>query len=99
MYNKPVNKDLGFGYRKSYDDKKTGAKVGYLKISLRPEMLSTLQAGKNGLIDLVIFSNTGPKKSEKSPDVTVKPATVSKGTNNAAQASAPVATSTSEFPF
>lgn len=94
-----AQKDLGFGYKKSYKDKKTGQPVNYLKISLRPEILGDLTAGSNGLIDLVIFSNTGPKKSAKSPDVTVKPATVSAKGANAGTTAPQSSGNASDFPF
>lgn len=102
MYNKapgPVTKDLGFGYKKSYKDKKTGKDVGYLKLAIRPEILSDLEPSSNGLIELVVFSNTGPKKSDKSPDVTVKPANAKKVDNAASNSQAAAGTSTTEFPF
>jgi UDP-N-acetylenolpyruvoylglucosamine reductase len=105
MYGKKGNtatttqaKDLGFGYRKSYKDKKTGADVSYLKIALRPEQLADVQASANGLIELVVFSNSGPKKSEKSPDVTVKPAAAKKGDSNASSIGR-TGTTNSNFPF
>ncbi len=102
MYNKAkgaVAKDLGFGYKKSYKDKKTGKDTGYLKLSIRPEILADIAPSANGLIELVVFSNTSPKKSDKSPDVTVKPAVVKKAENAAPTQNSAGTNSSTDFPF
>jgi hypothetical protein len=104
MYNKNNNsqrpKDLGIGYRKSYKDKKTGQDVSYLKISLRPEILATAIPGKTGMIELVVFPNSGPKKSDKSPDVTVKLSeTKAAGGTNATATPKAAGGASSGFPF
>lgn len=94
---KTYPKDLGFGYSKSYKDKKTGADVKYLKISLRAELLSTAKPNEKGVIELVVFPNTN-KKAENHPDVTVKVSTQkAKGTNGQATSQAPAANG--GFPF
>lgn len=93
--------DVGIGYKATYKDK-SGAEQPYLKLMIRVEQLSELQA-ENGIIKLSVFPQLGEKKKDNSPDFTVKPtmsraggaakATVSQGRSNVAAAS------TSKFPF
>ena len=68
--------DVGIGYKATYKDK-TGAEQPYLKLMIRVEQLSEVQA-EGGIIKLSVFPQLGDKKKANSPDFTVKP-TMSRG--------------------
>lgn len=70
---KKLVEDIGIGYKSSYKDKKTGEDVGYLKLYIRPALFNALEVNERGVVELTAFSLTGPKKSEKSPDIVIKP--------------------------
>ena len=91
--------DVGIGYKATYKDK-TGAEQPYLKLMIRVEQLSELQA-EGGIIKLSVFPQLGDKKKANSPDFTVKP-TMSKAGGKSTQASGRTnvaAAGSNKFPF
>lgn len=90
--------DVGVGYKASYKDKQSGANVSYLKIYIRPDELAKLTVGQNGMVALTGFINTN-KKSEKAPDMVLKPATTKSTRKDAPSASNSQASSSESFPF
>lgn len=91
--------DVGIGYKATYKDK-TGAEQPYLKLMIRVEQLSELQA-EGGIIKLSVFPQLGDKKKANSPDFTVKP-TMSKAGAKSTQASGRsnvAAAGSNKFPF
>ena len=88
--------DLGFGYKGSYTDKKTNEKVGYLKILARPELIAKLPVNANGYVEISAFPMNAKNRTEKTPDIVLKP-TISK--KPAATASVASAGSGNALPF
>lgn len=92
--------DVGIGYKATYKDK-TGAEQPYLKLMIRVEQLSELQA-EGGIIKLSVFPQLGDKKKANSPDFTVKP-TMSRGgaaaKSTQASGRSNVAAGSNKFPF
>lgn len=73
---KDLKPDLGLGYKASYTDKKTGEAKNYLRLYIRADQLAEVKANDKGMVVITAFPFTG-KKSEKSPDIILKPATTS----------------------
>lgn len=90
--------DVGIGYKATYKDK-SGAEQAYLKLMIRVEQLSELQA-EGGIIKLSVFPQLGEKKKANSPDFTVKPTMSRAGNKTVSQGRVNVAaTGSSKFPF
>jgi hypothetical protein len=70
---KKLTPDLGFGYKGEYKDKQTGEPRGYVKLLIRESEIAKLTANEKGFFEVTLFPTTGPKKSDKTPDVTLKP--------------------------
>ena len=95
-YNNKQNRepDTGIGYRATY--KKDGREVGYLKLYVRPDMITELPRNERGFVELVAFSVVGDKKSEMTPDLVIKPSVKKEKSGNAQQTNQ---TTGPDFPF
>lgn len=65
-------KDVGVIYKKTYTDKKTGEDRPYLRIQIFQDQLANLVANEKGIISLSAFPLVTNKRSETTPDLTIK---------------------------